>query len=444
MSHRHKVNCAAIDDTSAASHVQTDAISKAIEAFAVAERHQNFHFLGRNSHYRLSREDLSVYRAAPESVKKSKLISKVAPGQLYGSVCYTFFQQRWQIADTVPLRGEFNGELIASIPGKVPTAIAEVGSAFSINHANVECHVQPALDAILEAGIEVKLDCIEVMDVEDSKCWMPLRAWMRKKYEWHDHRDWKQRGGRQLQLENQITWWNLNGKHFNFVDLPGELRNIIYSMILGPGLDNPDTRFLFVNRQIYKEAVWIRAWSTKCLCLSSRYTKFNDGSVQDLPRLWSLKRLRLQLSAACYFELIGIQPQNGDPFAKLEKDSKHIIPLKGILKLEQLDLLFIEPTHPDAQCPWGGNSAGHSCQSTWIDWFFTFALEYLVGKNFCVTMGGCIPDSVRAKWELIFQEAQNGHIRDMSVERAAIRQAKEKTLPIKCSCTVPCSPRKAH
>ncbi|KAF2449514.1 hypothetical protein P171DRAFT_480593 [Karstenula rhodostoma CBS 690.94] len=422
-----------------------DAVSKAIEAFAVAERHRNFHFLARNSHHRLAEEDLSVHRAALENVEKSKSTWKVNPDHLIGSVWYTFSQQRWNITHTVPLRYWLNGEVIAPVPNKVPAAIAGIASTFPINHRNVECYVQAALDTVLDAGINVQLCHIEVMDVENTKCWMSLCAWVRKKYEWHDDRDWKQRGGRQLQLENQITWYKLNGKHFNFSALPGELRNLLYAASLGPGTDDPNTQILFVNRQIHNEAAWVWASSTKSLSLSSSFTKFNDGSIQGLPRLLSLERLRLELSAACYFELIGIHPQRGAPFAELEKDSKPIIPLKEIPDLKQLDLWFIDTTHPDAQCPWGalarqqGISAGHSCQKIWIDWFFTFAFEYLIAKKVCITMGGCIPDSVRAKWEPIFNKAQNGNTRDMVARRAAIRQAKPDDLPIKCSCIVPCS-----
>ncbi|KAL5465565.1 hypothetical protein PMIN07_004014 [Paraphaeosphaeria minitans] len=397
------------DEQAAASR---DAVSRAIQAFAVAERSRNFHFLARNSHHRVNEEDLSVYRTAPKDIPTSTKRGNVNPGRLFGSLWYTFHQARWGITDNVALRYWFDAH-------------------------------QALLKTVLDARLDIKLHYIEVLDLDDTKCWMPLCDWMRKKYEWHDDRDWKQRGGSKLQLENQITWWSLNGKHFSFLDLPAELRNTIYPMILEPGIGNPEPQVQYVNRQIHNEAMWIRALSTKSLCLSSRFTKLNDGSIQNLPRMLSLKRLRLQLSAACYFELIGLNPQRGAPFAELEQASERIIPLKQLPELEQLDLSFIEITHPDAQCPWGGISAGHSCQKTWIDWFFTFALEHLFGKHVCVIMSGCVPDSVRAKWEPILKDAQYGHIRDMAASRAAIRRTREIDLRIKCLCTVPCSLRRA-
>jgi hypothetical protein len=68
----------------------TDAVPKAIEAFAVAERRRNFHFLARYSHHHMGGEDLSVYHAAPGSIEKVKRVWKVKPDTIVGSVWYTF------------------------------------------------------------------------------------------------------------------------------------------------------------------------------------------------------------------------------------------------------------------------------------------------------------------------------------------------------------------
>jgi hypothetical protein len=270
VSHYHEVSQVITDNTPAVSSLQTgvvshnarssavsttDAVPRAIEAFAVTERRRNFHFLARYSHHRMGYEDLSVYHAALESIEKVKRVWEVTPDMIAGSVWYTFFQPYWKIADTVPLRYKRNGQVIALTPSQASTTIAGAASAPPIDHEIVERDLQATSDTVLDARIDIQLDHIEAMDVEDTQCWMPLCAWMRKKYEWHDDRDWTQRGGRQLQLENQITWWKCNGKHFNFLALPGELRNAVYSESLGPGIDNPNTQILLVTRDIQAEAV---------------------------------------------------------------------------------------------------------------------------------------------------------------------------------------------
>jgi hypothetical protein len=86
-----------------------------------------------------------------------------------------------------------------------------------------------------------------------------------------------------------------------------------------------------------------------------------------------------------------------------------------------------------------GIFAGHSCQKTWIDWFFIFTLEHFVGWDVRITMSGFIKNLTRAKWEPIIKEARKADIRDMAAEKTAIRLAKRDELPLKCSCTVSCS-----
>ena len=218
---------------------------------------------------------------------------------------------------------------------------------------------------------------------------------------------------------------------------------MVYGAVLEHGTNSSALHIQLVNREIYHEAVWTKALYTKSLCLSSHHNEPNDRSIKDLPRMPTLQRLRLQLSAASYFELIGIRPQRGAPFAELE-DSKHVIPLTQLPEVRQLELAFIDTSHPDAQCPWGGVSASHSCQKVWIDWFLTLALKHLDGKGICVTLIGCIPDSVRAKWELILKDAQEGRAIDTAADRVAILRTKEEDLPLKCLCTVLCCPLGAH
>ena len=139
-----------------------DPIADAIETFALAERRRNFHFLARNSHRYMNGEAFSVFRAHPECIERYIDKSTLDTSLFSECVWYIFRQPLWALEHVVPIR----------------------------------CLAQP------DAAGHVTVDELEVLDVDDTKSWMPLCAWMRTQLEWHDEYDWKQRGGPQLQLES--------------------------------------------------------------------------------------------------------------------------------------------------------------------------------------------------------------------------------------------------
>lgn len=464
-----------------------DPIADAIESFAVDERRRNFHFLARNSHIYMNGEDLSVFRASPERTDQRIDKSKVDPASLSGCIWYTFFQPLWSLKDTVPIR----------------------------------CLTPPG------ATGQVTVNDMEVLDIDDTKSWMPLCAWMRTQFEWHDECDWKQRGGPQLQLESmfphypskqyctdrylilpdQITWWDNNGKHFDFFKLPLEMRQLLYLEFLGggiilpqvrskvarsrsvtfghgdktvpkdrvgskidPDIVHPDPKILLVCRQTYheaKDAVWTCA--TKRFSSTSSFTRLNISQIRLHGHPKALNRVQLELPAAHYFELIGIRPRFGAPFAPMFAGDQAVALglLKSFNTVKYLDFRFISPKHERAICPWGSiprraaSSQEHSCQKVWIDWFFTLAFEHLLGwickshneenkitsVKTIITMSGCIKKSTRDKWETIFSAEHKlkihggppsflDQMKDAAVE---IRKTKQDDLPIKCDCTYPCS-----
>ncbi|KAL1594396.1 hypothetical protein SLS60_010156 [Paraconiothyrium brasiliense] len=455
----------------------SDAISEVVEAFAVTERRRNFHFLARASHHFMNGEDLSVYRADAESIEKVLCMWKVDPSRFAGSTWYTFFQPLSRgLTDTVPLRYKLNGQMIAFVSENAPSLVALASSTSQNSYKLGQCSGEATPVSVLNAGIDIQCENIEVFDVEDAQRWVALCAWMRNKYEWHDDRDWKQQGGRQLQHENQVLWWNKNGKHFKFLDLPRELRDLVYLESLGPiilptikrggrsvtlghgvtygsknrlgakvdpDIDHPNTQLLLLNRQVHDEAV-STVWSASTLRFrsSTSLAIFSAHSQVRTPEL-PLRRVQLELSAADYFELIGIRPRRGAPFAA-GAAGMSLSRLKQRLEdLVHLDLRFMSPNHPDARCPWAALARArgiseHSCQKTWIDWFLTFALKYFIGWKVRVTMSGCIKDSTRAKWEPILKQARDNEVNDMVDEEAAIRLGKHDYEPIDCFCTVPC------
>lgn len=379
-----------------------DEISGAIEAFAAAERDRNFHFLARTARMWTSREALRVLCARPERITHSIHRWNLDPISLTDCVWYSFYQPFWKLEITVPIR-----YLTSDATG------------------------------------EVSINDMQVFDVQYTKSWMPLCDWMRMEFEWHDAREWKQDGGRQLQLDNQVFWWNSNGKHFPFLRLPAEMRELIYLEIIGggiivpqvrssetagstitlghgllngpmdgpgskldPDIDHPNPRILLVNRQVRVEAtntIWRRA--VKRLNPTSNLTIYNIHQIRHHGHPGALNRIQLEMNAARYFKLIGITPSQWQPFGQTAATTVTIASLKALRTVKYLDFRFISPKHEHALCPWGAITPRpsavapwpgaitpwpgaitrssiptyHSCQRIWIDWFFTFALKQLRG-----------------------------------------------------------------
>lgn len=120
----------------------------------------------------------------------------------------------------------------------------------------------------------------------------------------------------------QFRWWKTNGKKFNFMDLPGELRNKIYDNIIGPVVRpfpadrsrkrslvyTPDLAITRLNRTVRKEANH-RLFSTVVFVLE------NNRLTQRLLHntiCTSVRHLTLALSHSEYFSLFGLNPDRID------------------------------------------------------------------------------------------------------------------------------------
>lgn len=67
------------------------------------------------------------------------------------------------------------------------------------------------------------------------KQWQPVNAFLEHvKPEWNNDGDFSTSKSVQLRREQQARWWLANGKSFQLLNLPAEIRNIIYGYALGP------------------------------------------------------------------------------------------------------------------------------------------------------------------------------------------------------------------
>ncbi|KAF1957027.1 hypothetical protein CC80DRAFT_593040 [Byssothecium circinans] len=442
---------------SAVDRASSDPVLDVIINFVKEEQKRNFAFLGRDTHLYTNGETLAIYRTDPEDVEDSCKRWSLNVKDVDG-VWYSFRLVFHKLVHTVPLR----------------------------------CRTAPASPLAQQTeGLPDLLNGIaqlEVMTVEeDMKLWMDLRAWMRKTFEWHDPFEATLLG---YQHEEMDFWWRGNGKYFRLLKLPLELREMIYLAAIGhiiipkaekiitfgtgysygekgrpgltrdPNIERPNLNLLLVSRQIKQEvngAVWMQAYKRFRATTRIELPHHAFRRYKELAPPRALNRLQLEMSAACYFDFICYSMEPG-PVVSTPPDGLRVRALHGIPSLRYLDFRFMSPKHPDAVCPWSyenlrirstgiGSEIAHSCQETWIDWFFTLAFDQL--PKLRVSMSGCIKDSTRAKWEPRFKylDSKQGKNEIVDNQTAMVHRlvrhlktelVKHDDKPLPCYCSISC------
>jgi len=303
---------------------------------------------------------------------------------------------------------------------------------------------------------------------------------MKIKFTWDDSFEQKYRD---MQLEEQRTWWDTNGKVFRLMDLPLELRQAIYLEVIGhvvvpklmphrrwhddngvrsnlgnghrytnknrivgrkldPDTEPPNHNLFLVSRQVRDEALE-HVWKHTTKRFQS-YGHIQGGLVCPpefirVTPFYAMASLQLDCTADAYFNLIRIQPRfcfrDAGGFVLFDD-------IRKIPTLKFLDLRFMSPNNPVAVCPWkklNPKKFLHSCQKAWIDLFLTFALEHLRQCKGKISLSGCVKDSTRKKWEEIFADEHAGVLHDMEERKKLIRAMGYITAPLRCRCTVPCA-----
>lgn len=275
---------------------------------------------------------------------------------------------------------------------------------------------------------------------------------------------------------DQQCWWQANGRAFRLLNLPFELRSMIYGHIIGYYLwpreewdrsRNPPKATLRVfgypHYKMYSERWRTFARTTQYtfdpagntspgnmpiqfVCKQVRAEIRNFVTTSTVPHfgdLWTLtdaidpfqgkwlRRISLGFPNSIYFMFLGFSDQR----LMVSPDGPPIHVLRNIPTLAHLHLHFQVPTplriHKVAnrgrfisQDPWTPSLRDYranliSCQKTLLDWFFTLALEALRGIP-PVSMSGHVKHSTRTKWEAILYDERNGTLHDFSVERQVI------------------------
>ncbi|KAF1936167.1 hypothetical protein EJ02DRAFT_459764 [Clathrospora elynae] len=442
------------------SSMPMDPIIKALHDFIQEERKRDFSFLAQYSHcYKDQTELLVVSRADVDDVSP---ILKAAGSTAIANLA------DWYIF-TEPLRTDGFARTVAIqvAPGSITTVKKMTIVDFCKKHVTS----------------------------------VPAATWIRDTYGGDDM--WAMKFT-EMQYEEQRKWWSSTSQSFRLLDLPAEMREAIYLQIIGPivvpdvitypkkkviigtglsigdesrtGLNSdpdvkgPNMRIMLVCKQVLAEATTVahRDTTKRFTTLGSKrgdpYADERMGPQSTAGVIWGsatrfaphaafLRHIQLEMSAAQYFEFIGIRPRTGSPLLTGQHSALHIGTLRRFTALKTLDFRFISPKHKDARCPWATTGFAmaaprllttHSCQKKWIRWFFVFAFPSLqllkTSKGVKFSLSGCVKTSTRTYWERVLNDIRVD-------EYATIKFLKQQILQmmqtddnaIECQCSNSCA-----
>jgi hypothetical protein len=426
----------------------TRAIIKIIHQFIRDERLRSFRFLAEHSHRRMDQEELLILsQATSDDIHATRRRDHESSLEKYpNSDWYTFDE---------PL-------VYYSLKRTVAITIAK-GQVATIEDLTI---TTPSHDSSAQS--------------------IPAATWLRQTYDLDD--DWIMKFS-EMQYEEQRLWWNANGKTFNLLDLPLELREAVYLSVVGPvvvpelyqsrvvlgngwsyanpmrpgrnrdpDVERPNMTIMRVSKLVRREATLVAHRDTfkrfravgagnrsspMIMPLQSIATLMAEIKLSP-PHAAFLRNVQLEMSASSYLASIGIQPAFNKPF-RIAQSSFRLSTLPNFPALRRLDFCFIGPKHADATCPWAvmaqSHEVGeHSCQRIWIDWFFTFAWAVLKSlHNVRITLSGCVKRTRKKYWESVLNDKRFDSTPVINRAKRKIWQQKKDTAPIPCNCPSPCS-----
>lgn len=449
-----------LDEGGTSNHMaHIGAIISCIHNFIQEERNRNFSFLGNYSHTFMRQDELLVVSSANTEILR---------GLEHRAALSTDAVRRVWVTIS---------ELLAqSAPARIVAIDIEIGAsnAIDMDHLTIVGPWESNVDKKRKSAI----------------------SWFRDTYNGKDN--WEMQFI-ETRLKEQRLWWAANGKTFRLLELPPEIRNTIFLQAIGPtvvpeivmdtsifnrlvlgvglvqkvksrvpstrdpNIDATNMAISLVSKNVRHETINVACRDTikrlRAVGADSYPPEYGTTPKPNIPLSFTnllslaphpmfLRRIELEFSGKSFFNFISIDPRQGRPFQVYRQPSvPHISALYSFPGLQTLNFWFIGPKHPDAIDPWGNvdrtTPAIQSCQKVWIEWFFVLAWPHLKAlqklNNVKITLGGCVKNSTRVRWERILAESDTKHWQAIRAMDREMRQQKSYDGPVPCRCSNPCN-----
>lgn len=243
----------------------------------------------------------------------------------------------------------------------------------------------------------------------------------------------------------QHLWWSRNGKSFRFLDLPREIRDMIYLFCIGSSIyprssyrdairlplgcgrrtrdhnnvERPNLAIALANKQLYEEAMKA-AWedTVKCFGDAKRLKEFlRVCSSANRPHNLTMT-FKLCFDHRQYLMFFGADMHEVDINPNYPSAGT-IFPMMAALEVKELTLDFVSPKR------WCNGAreprdwvAQRPCQKVLVDWILRWAKRYLtvLPSTTSVRFAGFIKRSTKAEWEEILRQEQLHNPQTIDVE----------------------------
>ena len=289
---------------------------------------------------------------------------------------------------------------------------------------------------------------VDKVHVRESGKWIPVKKWL---LELGDNSILIKRSA------SSITnfWYSRGGKIFRLMDLPSEIRLMIFEQVIAPGGEvyplsklpksgwrpdstavgresahvtlgigynkdhlglgymgwcqstmleyreptaAPNLTLLYVSKQVQAEALQA-GWEglKRCFIDHHIFTATVDSKIGVAQRFNILGRIQLGFTTKSWFEFFGIEVSPHSFLQNMAASLGHY--LAGLKDGCQLELRFRDPQDGCSGHPWLVRQT--SCQTVMIDWIMTFAFEHIQHIKH-IDLVGYIKKPQKVKWLDLF------------------------------------------
>lgn len=262
-----------------------------------------------------------------------------------------------------------------------------------------------------EKIMRVRLTARGEVEIRYMRSWQHVSVYLkqlRPPIDWNDQKDAPRHEFVLRRWEQQSRWWLGNGKTFRFLDLPSEVREVVYGHVFGPAIEPYPTNKARKNSPSNKLAILARKPNSNILraCrmvyeeasnIVFMYTPFVVQHYGILGPLTSntVQRSRIRQLELCLTHdmfLYLFHERTDDANKKAERYYSKFAGSIGLFKLNKLRLSFGPPS-----CTTGSGIFDGACQKKVVDVLLELAWPFVRGHP--VKLSGFVKDFQKTTFE---------------------------------------------